>query len=85
MGNGCSISTITIDEKGYLFAPPSLATLWQLGRPLTPEMINEQYSPNLIYHTSHADCRVQTKCSEPFLRILLKYVMISYKFYICVV
>ena len=48
MGNGCSISTITIDEKGYLFAPPSLATLWQLGRPLTPEMINEQYSPNLI-------------------------------------
>ena len=22
MGNGCSISTITIDEKGYLFAPP---------------------------------------------------------------
>ena len=27
---------------------PSLATLWQLGRPLTPEMINEQYSPNLI-------------------------------------
>ena len=48
MDNGCSISTITIDEKGYLFAPPSLATLWQLGRPLTPEMINEQYSPNLI-------------------------------------
>ena len=71
--------------KRVISSLPSLATLWQLGRPLTPEMINEQYSPNLIYHTSHADCRAQTKCSEPFLRILLKYVMISYKFYICVV